>query len=92
MVTEIDLDALDEAIETFMEKLDKARLKEAYIHANLRNFYLEVADDDEIDEFIATGRDVSVDILEELDIKPVINCEWSNIKTPHPEYDVFLKE
>ena len=61
----IDLDALDEAIETFMEKLHKARLKEAYIFANLRNFYLEVADSDEAAEFIKTGRDISVDILEE---------------------------
>ena len=60
METAIDLDALDEAIETFMEKLHKARLKEAYIHANLRNFYLEVADSDEVDEFIKTGRDTSV--------------------------------
>jgi len=61
----IDLYALDEAIETFMEKLQKSRLLEAYIHANLRNFYLEVADSDEVDEFIKTGRDISVDILEE---------------------------
>ena len=65
MDKDVDLDALDEAIETFMEKLHKARLKEAYIHANLRNFYLEVADSDEADEFIKTGRDISVDILEE---------------------------
>ena len=56
----IDQEALNEAIEVHMEKLEKARLKEAYIFENLQNHYLEIASPDEVDDFIERGLDTSV--------------------------------
>jgi len=60
METSIDIDALDKAIETFISKLCKAGQLEDFVQSTLRNFYLEVADTDEINEFIKTGKDTSV--------------------------------
>jgi hypothetical protein len=60
METKIELCDLDEAIENFMEKLQKSRLLEAYVYSNLLEYYSEVADCEEVNEFIATGRDTSV--------------------------------
>ena len=59
MIEEVPVERIEKAVDEYVDKMTVGELLE-YVYSNMTNYYIEVADLDEAEEFLQTGRDTSV--------------------------------
>ena len=63
MIEEVPVERIEKAVDEYVDKMPVGELLE-YVYSNMTNYYIEVADLDEAEEFLQTGRDTSVYVEE----------------------------
>ena len=63
MIEEVPVERIEKAVDEYVDKMTVGELLE-YVYSNMTNYYIEVADLDEAEEFLQTGRDTSVYVEE----------------------------
>ena len=63
MVEEVPVEEIETAVDEYVYKM-KFNQALTYIRSNMKDYYIEVADLDEAEEFLETGRDTSVYVEE----------------------------
>ena len=63
MIDEVPVGKIEKAVNEYVDKMTVVELLK-YVCSNMKNYYIEVADLDEIEEFLETKRDTSVYVEE----------------------------
>ena len=63
MVEEFPVEEIEKAVDEYVDKMTFHQAI-TYIRSNMKEYYIEVADLDEAEEFLETGRDTSVYVEE----------------------------